>query len=399
MSIAAIISEYDPFHKGHQYQIEQTRKRGATHIVSIMSGNFTQRGLPSIVSKYTKAEIALQNGCDLVIELPTPYSISSAERFAFGATFLAEALGCIDFLSFGCEDDNISELQLAAQVAMSREVLVQTKIHLKKGISFASARTLALRELHGKKISNLFLKPNNILAIEYIKNLNLLNSKIKPLAILRQGAMHDSSLPYSNFASSSLLRNMLLQDNLEFKKYVSEVTYEILLREREKGFAPATLNNCERAILAKLRTLTKEDYLKIDDVNEGLENKIFNVVQKATSLSEVYTQIKSKRYTQLRIQRIVLSAFLNISKELQVFAPPYIKVLGFNRRGKEILKLMKQKTILPIVTNASDVKKIESIPSAMKLFSCECKAYNLYNIMLPTVRPCGFEMTTKLVKF
>ncbi len=398
MIISAIISEYNPFHNGHQYHIEQTRKQGTSHVVAIMSGNFTQRGLPSIISKHTKTEIALQNGCDLVLELPTPYSIASAEKFAFGATFLAEALGCVDYLSFGCEDDKLSALQEAAQVVTEQNVLKLTKLRLKDGISFASARTLAISELYGEKVANLFLKPNNILAIEYIKNLNLLNSTIKPLAILRQGSMHDSSLPCANFASSSLLREMLFQNNLEFKKYVPDVTYKVLLREIEKGVAPATLLNCERAVLAKLRTMTQEDYLKIADVNEGLENKIFDVVQKATSLEEVYTRIKSKRYTQLRVQRIILSAFLEINKEFQALSPPYIRVLGFNKHGEEILKIAKQKSKLPLVTNASDMKKLKNNTVAMKFFECERKAYDLYNLMLPSVRPCGFEMNSKIIK-
>ena len=162
MKISAIVCEYNPFHNGHRYQIEQNYRNGVTHIVAIMSGNFTQRGIPSVVSKHTKTEIALKNGCDLVIELPAAYSIASAEKFAFGAVFLADSLNCVDFLSFGCENDNLNELQKAAQISSSTELIELTKEYLKQGISFVSARCKAVKTLFGEDLARTLSEPNNI---------------------------------------------------------------------------------------------------------------------------------------------------------------------------------------------------------------------------------------------
>ncbi len=399
MLVAAIISEYNPFHNGHKYQIEQTRKNGATHIVSIMSGNFTQRGTPSIISKHQKAEIALHGGCDLVLELPVAYSISSAEKFSFGATFLADSLGCIDFLSFGCENDNINLLTQASKIAKSDKVLKLTKNYLKnEGISFASARQKAVESIHGVNIANLFSKPNNILAIEYISSLSSLNSNIKPLPILRKSINHDSKYTSKEFASASLLRDLILKNDITIKNFTPESCYKILTNNIENGLAPASILNCERAFLAKLRTMSSKDFLNIMDVTEGLENKIYKAARSSSSIEEIYKKVKSKRYTQLRIQRILLSSFLGINKDILKYNPPYIKILGFNKKGEEILKLMKKHAKIPIITKTSDLNNIKDNKVAIKFFETENQAYDLYNLMLPRVQKCGFEMTNKIIK-
>lgn len=398
MKISAIICEYNPFHNGHKYQIEQIYKNGATHIVAIMSGNFTQRGIPSVVSKHIKAEIALKNGCDLVIELPTPYSVANAEKFALGAVFLANSLNCVDFLSFGCENNDLYSLKKVAEISNSSEVIKATKELLKQGISFVNARCKAVKMLFGNDLANLISTPNNILAVEYIKSLSRLNSKITPMPVLRKGCQHNSNFNVKNFASSTLLREMLLKNDKNIKNFMPKSAYEILNREVEKGFAPAQILNCERAFLAKLRCMKPADFLQIADVAEGLENKIYKAVQNSVSIEEVYAQTKSKRYTQVRIQRILLSAFLGINKEIFKFLPPYIKILGFNEKGKEILKIAKSKSTLPIVTKTSDIKKLKNNEVATTFFEIESRAFDLYNLMLPRIQRCGFEATNQIVK-
>lgn len=395
MKISAIICEYNPFHNGHRYLIKHIH---ATHTVAIMSGNFTQRGIPSVISKTAKAEIALKNGCDLVIEIPTPYAIASAERFAFGSIFLVDALNCVDVLSFGCENDNLIKLQKAAQVSSSAEVLALTKENLKSGISFAKARHNAIVSLFGTELATLLSRPNNILATEYIKNLNTLKSSINLMPILRKECGSSSSLTTKSFATSTVLREMLLESYENMKNFMPQNAYKILKREVDHGRAPASLSNCERAILAKLRCMQPDDFLQIPDVCEGLENKIYKSVKKATSLAELYSGIKSKRYTQLRVQRIVLSAFLGINKEIFEFKPPYIKVLGFNERGKEILKIAKKRAKLPIVTKVSDIKTLCDNPVAAKFFKIESQAFDLYNLMLPRIAACNFEAKNRIVK-
>ncbi len=395
MKISAIICEYNPFHNGHRYQIKHTH---ATHTVAIMSGNFTQRGIPSVISKTAKAEIALKNGCDLVIELPTPYAVASAERFAFGATFLADALNCVDILSFGCENDNLAKLQKAAHVSSFAEVLALTKENLKSGISFVKARHNAIEALFSTALATLLASPNNILAVEYIKSLNALGSSISPMPILRKECGCSSSVTVKSFANSTVLRKMLFKSDKNIKNFMPQSAYKILKREIGCGRAPASLLNCERAILAKLRCMQPDDFLQVPDVCEGLENKIHKAVRKATSLAELYSGVKSKRYTQLRVQRIILAAFLGLDKEILNINPPYIKVLGFNERGKEILKIAKKSAKLPIVTKVSDIKKLCENPVAARFFKIESQAFDLYNLMLPRAAACGFEGKNQIIK-
>lgn len=395
MKISAIICEYNPLHNGHRYQIKRTR---ATHTVAIMSGNFTQRGIPSVILKTAKAEIALKNGCDLVIELPTPYAVASAERFAFGATFLADALNCVDVLSFGCENDNLAKLQKVAQASSSAEVLALTKENLKSGISFAKARHNAIETLFGTELAMLLARPNNILAAEYIKSLNALGASISPMPILRKECGRLSSVIVKSFATSTVLREMLFESNENIKNFMPQSAYKILKREINLGRAPASLLNCERAILAKLRCMQPDDFLQIPDVCEGLENKISKAVKTATSLAELYSGVKSKRYTQLRVQRIILAAFLGLDKEILSLNPPYIKVLGFNERGKKILKIAKKSSKLPIVTRASDIKKLCDDPVAARFFKIESQAFDLYNLMLPRAAACDFESKNQIIK-
>ena len=233
MNISAIICEYNPFHNGHKYQIEKTLKNKATHIVAIMSGNFTQRGIPSVISKRVKTKIALENGCDLVIELPTPYSVVNAEKFALGAVFLANSLNCIDFLSFGCENNDINILKKAAEISNSYDVIKITKEYLKQGVSFVNARYKAIKTLLGEDFANLLSTPNNILAVEYIKSLDLLNSNIAPMPILRKSCPHKSTFNVENFANSTLLREMLLKNDKNIKNFMPKSAYEILNKEVE----------------------------------------------------------------------------------------------------------------------------------------------------------------------
>lgn len=398
MRISAIVCEYNPFHNGHKYQIEQICKKGTTHIVAIMSGNFTQRGIPSIISKHKKAEIALKNGCDLIIELPVAYSISSAENFALGAVFIANSFNCINFLSFGCENNNLNELRKVAKIVILPKVMELTKKYLKQGMSFATARCNAIKMLLGEASANLISTPNNILAVEYLKSLNLLNSSILPLPILRKNCQYNCDVTVKNFANSTLLRNMMLKNDKNLKNFMPQNAYEILEKELEYGFAPAKISNCERAILAKLRGMIPTEFLQFSDVSEGLENRIYNAVQSSTSLEELYAQIKTKRYTQLRIQRIILSVFLGINKTILEFLPPYIKVLGFNKKGLEILKIAKNTATLPIITNVSDIKKLKNNNVVQTFFELESRAFDLYNLMLPKIQKCGFEASNQVIK-
>ena len=193
--LSAIICEYNPFHYGHQYHIKETRKQGATHIAAIMSGHFVQRGEPALLNKWARAEMALRNGVDLVLELPTPWAMASAEFFAAGGVALANAMGCVDSLSFGSESGNLSGLQAAAQALTLPDTLAMTKTYLKEGMPYAQAHVSAMRHISGEKAAGLLREPNNILAISYLKALTCSQSGIRPLASNGRGQGMTATVP------------------------------------------------------------------------------------------------------------------------------------------------------------------------------------------------------------
>lgn len=389
-NIAAIVSEYNPFHNGHRYHIDRTRELGVTHIVAIMGGNFSQRGTPSIASKWARTQMALENGVDLVLELPTLWTVASAERFSFGAITIANALGCIDCLSFGSENGNESNLRLAAEATMSPAVQKAALEYLKKGARYAAAIELAVKDVVGSEISDILSSPNNVLAIEYIKSLIKLNSNITPITIKREGIGHNSNIVYNNIASASYIRNEI-NNNRDVMDIVPKSVWNILKTEIELGFAPVFIENAEKAILSKLRTMSIEELSNLPDVSEGLENRLYSAIRASTSLSDLYRAVETKRYTSARIRRLVLAAFLGINAMDAELPMPYIRVLGFNSKGREILKLAKRTAKLPVVTRLSQVMGLED--SARRVFDIECVSTDLYALCSRKSRVCGLEMT------
>ena len=356
--VAPVICEYNPFHAGHAYHLAQTRSLGATHIVAIMSGSFVQRGEPAMFSKWSRAKCALACGADLVLELPLPWCMSSAEGFARGGVALAHGLGCVDLLSFGSELGETSPLLQAAEAAVSPLIQEKIRLLLSEGFSYPSAREKAIEAHFGSDISRLFQEPNNILAIEYCKALTLLSSPIQPITISRAGASHDASEPSrgsGGFASASYLRARLLRKDYDgVKSFIPESVLTILLEEIQTGRAPCSLAALERPILAALRNLSPEELAKLPDVSEGLEYRIASAVRKTTSLDQLFAEIKTKRYTHARIRRIIVSAFLQMTCDYNSQIPPYLRVLGWNDKGTEILRTARRTASLPIVMRGGD---------------------------------------------
>ncbi len=347
-----IICELNPFHAGHKYLFDAV-KCDDDSIVCVMSGNTVQRGELAVYDKFARTKTALENGADLVIELPCVYSTSSAEGFAKNAVKLLEATGVVDTLAFGCECDSQDEL-----IALSREIKAhdaEIKLEMKKGLSYPAARKSVIK-------SDLLDYPNNILALEY-----LAETKLDFIPVERIGLGHDSE--DVNYSSSAIRKE--LSPNEIF-----------------------TLKNCERAVLYKLRTMSAEDFLNIEDVNEGLENRIVEAVKGAKTLDELYDSIKTKRYTHSRIRRIILRAYLGITKNYS-FEPPYIRVLGFNGRGKELLAKMKESASLPVISRYSDVSALGE--NAQKLFELECRVTDIYNLAHKEILPCGEEQRSKVI--
>lgn len=347
-----IICEFNPFHKGHKHLID-TIKAGNNNIICVMSGNFVQRGEFAVYNKFERTKEALKNGADLVIELPCTYSLMSAQGFAQNAVRILEATNCADALAFGAECNDVNSLKAVADEIKSKDNEIREE--LKKGISYPAARKNVID-------SALLDTPNNILAIEYINS-----TKLPCKAVKRIGMGHDSN--DSDYSASAIRRTLSCDDI-------------------------CTLKNCERAVLAKLRTMKKEDFLQIEDVSEGLENRLINAVKTASTLEEIYDNTKTKRYTHSRIRRIILKSYLGITREY-TFDAPYIRILGFNAKGKEILSKMKKCADLPIISRYADIKKSDK--NSQKLFELECRCTDLYNLGYKNILPCSTEQTSKIV--
>lgn len=396
MQVTAVIAEYNPFHNGHKYHIEQTwKKTDNSFIMAIMSGNFVQRGEPALLDKRERAEIALMNGADLVVELPVPWATASAERFARGAVYIAHQAGIVNNLSFGCEDDDIVVLQQIARIAndkvYSREIKDYYDEHM---CSYPEARASVVSRILGKDCSEIMMQPNNILAIEYLKALMSFKSDIKPVGIQRSATGHDSSLITGNITSAMNIRN-LVRTNKDYERFVPKNSLQIFNENIEKGTFPSLYSNLETAVLAHLRKMQPSDFIGIPDVAEGIEHRIIEAVKTSVSLNEIFDKVKTKRYTHARIRRIILSSFLGITTEDVVSLPPYIRVLGLNDNGRMMLKEMKNKYFVPVIMKYGDVKYLDD--NAKKVFALESTATDLYNLSLPERRPCGTDMTDEIV--
>ena len=393
MFLAGIISEYNPFHYGHAALIKKVRQNGATHIVAVMSGNFVQRGEPAVLSKWARTRQALENGVDLVVELPLPWALSGAEKFALGGVSLLDAMGA-DIISFGSETGDIKSLKKAADILQSRSFSEAIKKELKNGNTFAKARQNAVLSLFDSKTAELLSSPNNILGIEYIKSIDKLKSKIEPFTTKRVGAAHDTANYEGKYAAASQIRSLMLTGK-EYSNFMPNSAYSTAQKEINEGAAPACIKFAERAILAKLRCMSRSDFEMLPDISEGLENRIYSAVRKAESLEGLYFLIKSKRYTLARIRRIVLSAFLGIKSSHTIGLPPYIHVLGFNERGTEILHSIKPKVKIPIITNSSDIFSLDKIGKNM--VELESRATDLFTLCTPKISPCGLYMTKGII--
>ncbi len=401
MKIAGIIAEYNPFHNGHAYQIEHTRaeKEGeATHVVAVMSGHFTQRGEPALVDPHVRAEAALRSGVDLVISLPVPWALSSAEGFAGGGGAILNALGCVDMLSFGSECGDIDALQKVRQLLDDPRVAARLRGMLDMGMSYAEAQRKAVCEVGGENRAVLLDTPNNTLAIEYLGALARQHSTIEPFTVKRMGAAHDSFAPIGGMASASYLRDAVRAGRTNtLAPFVPHAVCNLLIGAMEKGICPSREELAERAVLAVLRLRTKEQLAALPAVSEGLENRLYNAIAEADSLESLITLAKTKRYARTRLQRLIWCAYLGIGADIAAGTPPYIRVLGATEAGLTVLHEAKRRgTALPIVTRPSQVDLLDE--RAQKVYALECRAADLYALSLPKPYPCGTEMTTPMIR-
>lgn len=342
--ILGIVSEYNPFHNGHIHHLEISKQLTKTDFtVAVMSGNFVQRGDTALVDKWTRTEMALKGGIDLVLELPTVYAISSAENFADGAVKILNSLGVVDYLSFGSEVGEISPLNDVASILYKepKEFSSLISAQLKSGLSYPRAREIALSQFFGtsQKYTDILNNPNNILGVEYLKSIKKHRSHIKPLTIKRDYSDYNSKTVRNGIASATAIRTMI-QNGKNPHRVVPFETYELLDACLENGKVIPDLSVFEKEIIYILRRMTLSEIANLPDVSEGLENRIKLAVNSVNNLNDLISNIKTKRYTQSRIQRILLYALLNISqKDINASKrlTPYIRVLGFNKHGKRII--------------------------------------------------------------
>lgn len=355
MKICAVVSEYNPFHLGHAYHIKETRRilGGDVAVAAVMSGNFVQRGDFALLDKFRRAEAALAGGADIVIELPTVYAVSSAERFASGAIALLKKMGITGALSFGCECGDIKKLLDAANILKESDAKGKISRQMKTGQSYAAARQSVAEEILGAD-AQILKSPNNVLGIEYLKALAKENSSLFPVAVKRAGAGHDCTAA-GGFSSASYIRRLVCENSAEAYKYMTPKAAEILKKCLENS-ETASIDNAEQAILAKLRSMTEPDFLSLPDATEGLGYRLKNAVREGRSLGEIAELAKTKRYAMSRIRRMMICAYLGIKAERQNAAPTYARILGFNKRGRELLRELKKCSQIPIITRPAAIK-------------------------------------------
>ena len=353
--VIGIVAEYNPFHRGHEYLISEAKRlTGAEVCVSVMSGNFVQRGEPAVFNKWTRAENAVRNGVDLVVELPVVYAVSGAEYFARGAISVLEGLGGVTHLAFGSESGDAEALERCSQLLRNRdeEISQLIKENTKRGMSYPAAREKAVLEIAPDTDSGILSEPNNILALEYLSKVN----SMIPFTVKREGVGYHES--------ASQIRKEMLQESEAFRKELEksgEVFFD-LLRAKILSESPKELENTASA-------------------GEGLGNRMKKLVRMCESVDDFCRQMKTKRYTMTRIRRLMLQTVLDITREDIEDAVPYIRVLAFNQKGGEFLKRAKKQELIsiPVVDNIN--RDTEGKHALGKTVEKDILAGDIYNLI------------------
>ncbi len=382
MRICGIVSEYNPFHKGHAHQISQAKARLGEDcvVVCCMSSDFVQRGDAAILPKHLRAKAAVLGGADVVLELPAPYALRSAEGFAQSAVDILLGTGVLTDLSFGAEDADAELLMETASLLLEHQTVQDTLLHLKTGISYAAARERALYA-RVKEKAEILQKPNNILAVEYCKALLRREADVNILPIPRKGADHDAGAE-GDYASASYIRELLREGKTdETLPYLPESTSTILKEAMDKGQALIDQCRLENAMLSTLVRLTADDLAALPDANEGLDNRLLEAIRKGRSIEDICAQAKTKRYALSRIRRMVFCACLGITRQEAETPPPYARVLAFSDKGREVLKLARKQAAIPLITKPAHAFDLGG--DARVIFEREALACDLYNLALP----------------
>lgn len=380
MRAAGIICEYNPFHLGHAWQIAALRRQlgEETALICAMSGDFVQRGECAVMRAHARAEAAVRGGADLVLELPLPWAIASAEEFARGGVALLAATGLVDTLVFGSECGDAASLLRAAEALRGAAFPELLRRELAGGVSFAAAREAVAREILGTG-AEVLARPNDILGVEYCKALLARDCAITPLALPRRAVGHDGTAA-DGFASASHIRALLARGE-DAARYMTRESAAIYARECAAGRAPVTMANLERAMLSRLRAMGEEDFAPFDGGGEGLYHRFYAAVQEAPTMEALLTAAKTRRYAYARLRRMALHAFLGVTAADVPEEMPYLRVLAFNARGRVLLKEMKRTASAPILTKSADVRLLGE--DAQRLFALTARARDQYVLGYP----------------
>lgn len=374
MKVAGIVAEYNPFHKGHAYQIQKIREilGEDTGVVCVMSGDFVQRGEPAVFSKYARAEAAVRCGADLVIELPVSYSLASAERFAEGAVHILGKLGGVDYLVFGSESGDLDGIVNTAELLLTEEFHTMVKAYLESGCSYPTARASALRDL--SEGDTVVATPNDNLGVEYVKAIKRYGYKMQPIVVKRVGAMHDCDYD-GEMKSGSEIREIIRQGNA-YSAYVPERAFEVYASECAAGRGPVSLNDLETAVISRLRMLDFGCFANLPDAAEGLEQKLYAACRRESYLTDIYDSVKSKRYTHARIRRMTMGAALGITKEDYSEENVFARVLALNGRGGSILRMCEPQCAVEVISKPANGRKLDE--PKKRLFEKGASAHDLY---------------------
>ena len=370
MNICGIVCEFNPFHSGHRYLIDECRRAlGAdSAVVGVMSGDFTQRGEAAAYLKHDRARAAVSGGADLVLELPLPWCMAPAETFARGAVGLLGAAGIMTHLCFGSESGDLPALRETAAQLLRPELDALIRAGLERGIGYAAARQRALETLTGRPAPAL-TQPNDILAVEYLKALETQKLPLTPFAVRRQGARHDAAeedaLPSASFLRETLRRGEPIG------AWMPEASAAALAR----GAGPLNMNVIETALLSRLRFVPEAAFAAAPDVSEGLEKRVFAAAHTEPTLEAVAGAASTKRYARARVRRIALCAALGLRAEDSAGIPPYLRCLAANRRGIALLREMETRAALPVLTRPAHVRRLDE--RAQRVFSLGAAAADL----------------------
>jgi len=386
MKVCGIICEYNPLHNGHRYHMEQTRRLLGDDmaLVCVMSGNFVQRGEPALLPKHVRTEMALRAGADLVIELPTVFAMSGAERFAEAGVALLDLLGVVTHLSFGAEDADLPALRELAETALEHDVVQATLRELQTGISYAAARERALFARLREKAA-LLQKPNNTLAVEYCKALLRRGSTIEPVAVARRGAAHDAISAEGN-PSASELRALHAEGKLDAACGRMPDDAARLMREAAQcGQTPDPVR-VACSVMTRLRCMTADELALLPDVSEGLEYRLYDALRASRTPEEALARAKTRRYPLARLRRMSMYAWLGIRACDVPREAPYARVLGYSERGRPLLRAAAKAEKIPLITRPAQAKTLP--PQGAALFALEARCTDLYHLTLCDWQAC-----------